>query len=202
MLTNGVVTQLNSTTTLSILQTLSGWFNVLGWPRSIRSDGGPQFRGEFSSFCEKNNIKHELSAPYNPRSNGLAESAVKIVKNIFKKCSEENGDPERALYEWRNLPRDHGYSPAQLMFGQRQRVYLPMHDSAFSQIYFSQAAVQKDKKFSSQESTYNRGKMDLPMLAIGQVVRVQDERTGQWPTLAKVTEIHPDRLSYIVENDG
>ena len=146
--------------------------------------------------------KHELSAPYNPRSNGLAESAVKMVKNILKKCSEENSDPESALYEWRNLPCDHGYSLAQLMFGQRQRISLPMHDSAFSQIDFSQAAVQKDKKFSSQESTYNRGKMALPKLAVGQVVRVQDERTGQWPTLAKVTEIRPDRLSYIVENDG
>ena len=99
-----VFKKLISTATSSILKTLSGWFNILGWPRSIRSDGGPQFRGEFSSFCEKNNIKHELSAPYNPRSNGLAESAVKMVKNILKKCSEENGDPERALYEWRNLP--------------------------------------------------------------------------------------------------
>ena len=171
--------KLTSTTTSSVLKALSGWFNILGWPRSIRSDGSPQFWGEFSSFCEKNNIKHELSAPYNPRSNGLAEYAVKMVKNILKKCSGENGDPERALNEWRNLPRDHGYSPAQLMFGRRQRVSLPMHNSAFSQIDFSQAAVQKDKKFSSQESTYNRGKMDLPMLAVGQVVRVQDERTGQ-----------------------
>ena len=76
-----VFKKLTSTTTSSILTTLSGWFNVLGWPRLIRSDGGPQFRGEFSSFCEKYNIKHELSAPYNPRSNGLVESAVKIVKN-------------------------------------------------------------------------------------------------------------------------
>ena len=88
------------------------------------------------------------------------------------------------------------------MFARRQRVSLPMHDSAFSQIDFSQAAVQKDKKFSLQESTYNRGKMDLSMLAVGQVVCVQDEQTGQWPTLTKVTEIRPDRLLYIVENDG
>ena len=126
-----VFQKLNSTTTASILHVLTGWFQILGWQRSIRSDGGPQFRGDFSAFCEKNNIKHELSSPYNPRSNGLTESAVKIVKNILKKCSDENGNPERALYEWRNLPRDHGYSPAQLMFGRRQCVSLPMHKSAF-----------------------------------------------------------------------
>ena len=96
---------------------------------------------------------------------------MKIVKNILKKCSEEDGNPERALYEWRNLPRDHGYSPAQLMFGRRQCVSLPMRNSAFSQIDFSEAALQKDKKFSSQETNYNQGKMYLPMLAVGQVVR-------------------------------
>ena len=121
---------------------------------------------------------------------------MKIVKNILKKSSEENGDP---LYEWRNLPRDHGYSPAQLMFCQRQRVSLPMHDSVFSQIDFSQAAVQKDKKFSSQESAYNRGNMDLPMLAVGKVVRVQDERTGLWPTLAKITDNSEQAVLYIGE---
>ena len=60
-----VIKKLFSTTTSSILTTLSGWFNILGWSRSIRSDGGPQFLGEFSLFCEKFNIKHELSAPYN-----------------------------------------------------------------------------------------------------------------------------------------
>ena len=143
-----------------------------------------------------------MSAPYNPRFNRLAESAVKIVKNILKKCSEEDGNPERALYEWRNLPCDHGYSPAQLMFGRRQRVSLPMHESSFSQVDFSQAALEKDKKFSSQATSHNRGKMVLPMLAVGQVVRVQDDRSGLWPTLAKVMEICPDRLSYIVESDG
>ena len=90
--------KLTSTTTSSVLKTLSSWFNVLGWPRSIRSDGGPQFRGEFSSFCEKNKIKHELSSPYNPRSNGLArenglsvwidESEMSGGDKLYKKLEE------------------------------------------------------------------------------------------------------------------
>ena len=40
------------------------------WPSSIRSDGGPQFRGDFVQFCNKHVIRHELSAPYNPKSIG------------------------------------------------------------------------------------------------------------------------------------
>lgn len=38
--------RLHTTTRESISNVLSGWFNLLGWPRSIMSDGGPQFSGE------------------------------------------------------------------------------------------------------------------------------------------------------------
>lgn len=90
--------RLHSTTRASISNVLSGWFNLLGCPHSIRSDGGPQLKGDFAAFCSKNNIRHELSSPYNPISNGLAESTVKIVKAMLKKCLEDSGNPERALY--------------------------------------------------------------------------------------------------------
>ena len=73
---------LRSLTSETVIRTLSTWFNLLGWPSSIRSDGGPQFRGDFVSFCQQHGIRHELSAPYNPKSNGLAEAGVKSVKKF------------------------------------------------------------------------------------------------------------------------
>ena len=91
--------QLSSTTSAVVINVLKSWFNILGWPQSVRSDGGPQFRGEFSRFCDEFGIKHELSAPYNPRSNGLAESGVKIIKSILVKCLGEGKDVHRTLYE-------------------------------------------------------------------------------------------------------
>eukprot|EP00095_Tigriopus_kingsejongensis_P009507 maker-scaffold740_size104176-snap-gene-0.22 protein:Tk09507 transcript:maker-scaffold740_size104176-snap-gene-0.22-mRNA-1 annotation:"PREDICTED: uncharacterized protein K02A2.6-like" len=46
-------------------------------PIRLRADNGPQFRsGEFSSFLDEHPVKLSLTSPYNPRSNGLAESAV------------------------------------------------------------------------------------------------------------------------------
>ena len=91
------------------------WFNLLGWPSSIRSDGGPQFRGDFLDFFLKHDIRHELSAPYNPKSNGLAEAGVKSVKNILKKCLSCGANADFILY----VPRSDGYSPSQLMLGLR-----------------------------------------------------------------------------------
>ena len=114
----------NTNEIVLVIKTLSTWFNLFGWPSSIRSDGGPQFRGEFSRFCASHAIRHEVSTPYNPKSNGLAEAGVKSVKNILLKCAVTSSNADFVLYEWRNVPRADGYSPAQLMFGRAQRTCL------------------------------------------------------------------------------
>ena len=84
---------LRSLSSEAIISVLIVWFNTLGWPSSIRSDGGPQFCGEFPKFCAKYHISHELSSPYNPKGNGLAESAIKSVKNILRKSHATGTDP-------------------------------------------------------------------------------------------------------------
>ena len=194
--------KLQLTTSSSVIRILSERFNLLGWPRSIRSHGGPQFRSEFSEFCAKYQIRHEVSSPYNPRANGLAELTVKTVKNMLKKCLEEGEDVERALYEWRNLPCEHGFSPSQLLFGRRQRMLLPQPDSAYEQVSFEKAAMAKNKHFDAQGVRYDRDKVSLPVLSVGQLVCVQDEKSGQWQALATVIEARPDGLSYIVDIGG
>ena len=135
---------LRSLSTSSVITTLTSRFNLFGWPTSIRSDGGPQFRGEFSHFCQVHQIQHELSAPYNLKSNGLAEAGVKSVKNILRKSMSSGTNAERILYEWRNVPRSDGYSPAQLMFSHAQRTSLPTLLSQNVPIDFKTAASSKD----------------------------------------------------------
>ena len=81
-----VYKRLQTVTAKALIGVLEEWFNVLGWPSHLRSDGGPQFLGPFRTWCKINNIIHEVSSPYNPRGNGLAEAAVKNVKAILAKC--------------------------------------------------------------------------------------------------------------------
>ena len=45
-------------------------------------------------------------------------------KNILRKSMLYGTNAERMLYEWRNVPRSDGYSPAQLIFGHAQRTPL------------------------------------------------------------------------------
>ena len=63
--------------------------NDYGWPTHIRTDGGPQFWSEFKEFCTAHGITHELSSPYNPESNGLAEAAVKSLKRLSYAAQRE-----------------------------------------------------------------------------------------------------------------
>ena len=194
--------ELRSTTSRAICSALSSWFNILGWPRHIRSDGGPQFCSEFSAFCARNGIRHELAAPYNPRSNGLAESGVKICKLMLAKAAETREDPQRLLYEWRNVPRPAGFSPAQQMFGRPQNIALPQPASAFKQIDFEEASRARDRTHAQHLPSYDRGKRKLPALSIGDQVNLQDPHTGQWNATGVVSQVRPDGLSYLVECDG
>ena len=75
-------TALRRLDTKAVILHLENWLNDFGWPTHIRTDGGPQFRSELEEFCAAHGIQLELSSPYNPESNGLAEAAVKNPKSI------------------------------------------------------------------------------------------------------------------------
>ena len=68
---------------------------------------------------------------------------------------------QRVLYEWRNLPKQHGYSPAQLMFGKSQQILLPQPAGTFSPIDMVEAAAAMDKKFDAAAVHYDRDKVSL-----------------------------------------
>ena len=162
---------------------------------SVRTDGGPQFCGPFREWCQANNIEQELASPYNPKANGLAESAVKNVKLVLSKCAETGQDPHRALYEWRNLPRSNGYSPAQLLFGRKQYTYVPSMPAHFAFYDVQDAAAARDKTHAVETSYHDQHKAFLPPLAVGQPVLLQDPKTGLWDHDASVISSRPDELS-------
>ena len=70
------------TTAIKTLAVLYGWFcERSGFPATLVSDNGPQFTSkEFAEKMARWGIKHILTPPYHPASNGLAEKAADIVK--------------------------------------------------------------------------------------------------------------------------
>ena len=120
------------------------------------------------------------TAPYNPKSNGLAEAGVKSVKNILRKSASSGANAETMLYEWRNVPCSDGYSPAQLMFGRAQRTSLPSQPSQNIPIDFPSAASSKDAAHARAKLDHDRSKLSLASLSPGQAVHLQDSKSSAW----------------------
>jgi transposase InsO family protein len=78
----------NSASSKEVIEKLKIWFAVHGRPQQVYSDNGPQYSSiEFKKFAQELNFEHVTQSPKYPYSNGLAERAVKIVKEILKNAS-------------------------------------------------------------------------------------------------------------------
>ena len=164
------VHRLKRTTTADVTNALRGWFHDFGLPFEVISDNGLQFRSEFAAFCQSMNIQHRTSSPYNPASNGLAESAVKSAKYLLQKSSGWTDFLDR-LVAWRSTVSTAGQrSPAEKFWGRTPRTELPRLSSL------------GPLKASAVPST-------LPGLPIGSVVSVQNPHTGRWDDCAEIIEL-------------
>ena len=116
--------QCNSTRTIAVLKEL---FTEHGIPEVIQTDNGPQFASHlFAEFTKDWNIDHTQSSPRNPRSNGQAESAVKIVKGLLTRAKFSGQDPYLALLAYRSTPVDaHLRSPAEMLYQCAIRTTVP-----------------------------------------------------------------------------
>ena len=193
---------LRSTTTKTITNNLTAWFQAHGWPERIRTDGGPQFRGDFQNFCKEHSIIHELSSAHNPKSNGLAEAAVKSIKNLLLKCRENGDNFDKSLYAWRNTPRADGFSPFEMYFGRKGRQPNLPSLSPVAIPDLDTAATLRDEKAIDNANYSGIHVQSQKPLHIGQSVIMQNHRTGAWDREAKVHSVRRGNMSYIVESQG
>ena len=81
-----------STSTEATIEKLRIILSTHGIPDQLVSDNGSRFASqEFSLFMKMNGIKHTLTSPYHPNSNGLAECDVQTFKKGIRKLE---GDVE------------------------------------------------------------------------------------------------------------
>lgn len=92
----------------------------------VCTDGGPQFTArEFTNFAARFDFVHVTSSPHFPRSNGLAEKGVQVVKRLLKKCLHSGEDFWLGLLNYRATPLECGEAPAELLMKRRPRTLLP-----------------------------------------------------------------------------
>ena len=118
---------MSSSCVIDVLRTL---FARFGLPEMIVSGNGTCFvSSEFKQFLRKNGVRHTMSAPYHPASNGLAERAVQIIKRGLNKVTEGTMYTRLAkvLFTYRMTPHSTtGQAPAELLLGRRPRTCLDL----------------------------------------------------------------------------
>lgn len=192
-----VVETTNNTNSEAIISKIKNIFARHGIPEVIRTDNGPQFRNEFKKFAKEYGFDHITSSPKYPRSNGQAERAVKIAKEILIK----EDDPNLGLLAYRSTPLECGYSPAELLFGRKIRTTLPQLNSKLIPKWPNLKKVQE--KFSRQkkkqkENFDKRHRVrTLSQLREGEKVWITDLRR---PAIVERKSEEP--RSYIVNSKG
>ena len=76
----------------SVIKVLRRWFADLGVPETLKTDNGPHFSCQrFADFRKNWQIDHVTSSPHYPLSTGHAEAAVKALKTLVLKTTN-NGN--------------------------------------------------------------------------------------------------------------
>ncbi|XP_026288932.1 uncharacterized protein LOC113213921 [Frankliniella occidentalis] len=118
-----VVKVVNNLTAATLITHVRYIFSDFGIPCTIVNDNGAQLVSkEFEQFLLHNNVRHVMSPPWHPASNGLAERAVRSVKELLRKFTEGDFHARlaRVLHSMRNRPSSaNGVSPAEVMFSNR-----------------------------------------------------------------------------------
>ena len=165
-------TSTTSTKTLNVLYT---WFATeTGFPTTLVSDNGPQLVSSlFETMMGRWGIKHLLSPPYHPASNGLAERAVGIVKGRLKRMDAKS-TPVMLNVALQLICRVHGLTPntstGRCPFELMREAPMP---SLFPRL--TQSVQRKSELTAVQQST--RGSGRKVAFAQGDTVNVFDFHT-------------------------
>ena len=107
---------------------------------------------------------HKTSSPYNPRSNGHAEAAVKAAKYLLLKTT-----PASALAAWRNTAKENKPSPNEIMFCRKVRDEKGIHAS--------QLQVKLPRKIDDHIHKLNSSVEQDPSIDATQETRASDTPT-------------------------
>lgn len=133
-----------------IISKLKMIFSNFGIPQKIISDNSPFNSKEIRHFCTSYKIEWIYSSPNYPKSNGMAEKAVAISKNIIKKSQDLKSDFLDLLSEYRatKIP-SLGLSPSEILLGRLIRTKIPVENSKLKPIT---AKARSDVKYKLKKN--------------------------------------------------
>ena len=195
------VFQLRNITSTTVISKIKAAFARQGTADVLVSDNGQQFKSkEFQAFANDWSFHHVTSSPHSPKSNGLAEAAVKTIKKLLKKSMDSKEDFQLALQAYRATPLWHGVSPAHMLFNRRIKATLPIRPNLlYSTIDDFQEKIIQHK--AGQDRSYNVTARNLSSLKPGDNVVLYNFNNKLWDTPGHVVKETTPR-SYNIQMDN
>lgn len=164
----------------------------------IIADNMPMGSYECKNFAKKYDIEINTSSPNYPQSNGLAEKAVHICKNMLKKTQNEE-ELIDAMMAYRNTPTKYmNYSPAQLLQSRATRTNIPMHESKFEPKLCKNVQEEIELKQRKAKTYYDRQTKTRVDFELNQTVLFRNNNRWQ---KGNITEILKSPRSYMIESE-
>lgn len=141
---------LKDKTAESVINAFQEIFIRFGYPTYIIADNLPFISSRLKKYYRAKDITIKTCSPHYHQSNGLAEKAVNICKQMIKKSLDENSDFRESVMEYNNSPIINlNASPAQILQSRILKSQLPLSDAKLqpriqNNIY-KQLCKQKDK---------------------------------------------------------
>lgn len=176
---------------------LKSLFARHGIPKTMRADNMPFGSEEMRQFSIAWEFEIKPSSPEYPKSNGLAEKGVQVIKNLIKKSMDSGEDINFALLAFRSAPNEFGLSPAQLLFGRQIKSRIPILETELSGRYDSKNQEDMHSKQEKQKRYHDIHAKTLPALRTGDKVKIKTK--SGWNKQGTVVKTDVGPRSYLVD---
>lgn len=195
------VVKLGSKTSTTIINKLKEIFSRFGIPKFLVADNMPFGSAEFKQFSKDWDFDIINSSPHYHQSNGMAEKAVGIVKNMLRKCSYSKMDFNLFLLNYRNTPlSNYEASPAQLLQSRNLKTKLPIDNNELKpKVVNIRNLINKNQ--DKQRNYYNLRTKNRPEFVAGEAVLIRNLKTGIWEKGKILNKLSAPR-TYLVQCDN
>ena len=142
-----------------------------GCPRVILSDRGTHFRNELvDGLCEKFEIKHKLSSPYHPQTNGLVERFNRTLCEGLAKVTEKENEWDKYIES--------------VLFAYRTNKHNTTKRIPFFMVYGREATLPLNDKDQNEEVS----EKESLLKRIYEIINLKEERNKVLDTIGKFQE--------------
>ena len=191
-----IIRKLSSMTSKAIAPHMQAIFAKYRWPNTLVRDNRLCYTSnEFQMLRQSMSVNHITSSPHYPKSNGLAEKFVGIIKNLFHKAKEEGQSPYTALMVPRNTPLNGTLqSPMQILQGRQACTDLPLLHAAKVKMGINHAPRPTVEILHVKDKSLSAPTHDIP---IGQNVMYREPNDRRWYPTTLIQQL-PKR-SYLIK---